>query len=228
MTVWFDNPSLLFQKKEVFKFWPHPDQSFEDRINASSRFIIYAMCGLYLVKRDTRIIVLGFVALAGLYFLYNAPMNSMKKMINMDMFKNNSQTCTKPTVENPMANVLLTDYLTNPQRESACSTIKDRYMETQMGIGNTRSRAPLPQQQQYAMARQFITAPVSQIPNDQTSFAEFLYGTKNRTLCRDNPSACNPDARGVQLEAFGGLDPSDDIRGPTGGTRNTGGANPLS
>ena len=139
MTVWFDNPSLLFQKKEVFKFWPHPDQSFEDRINASSRFIIYAICGLYLVKRDTRIIVLGLVALAGLYFLYNAPTNDSKRT--------NSPVqgpCQKPTMENPMGNVLLTDYITNPQRPPACPTAKDKYVEMQMGVGNGRSRAPSP------------------------------------------------------------------------------------
>ncbi len=223
MTVWFDNPRLLFQKKEVFKFWPHPGQSFEQRINSSSRFIIYAMCGLYLMKRDIRIIVLGLVALAGLYIMYNAPTSDYKKTNNPVQ-----GPCQKPTMENPMGNVLLTDYITNPQRPPACSTVKDKYMEMQMGVGNGRSRAPLPHHQQYAMARQFITSPVSQIPNDQTNFAEFLYGAKNRPLCRDNPAMCDPNMRGVQLEAFGGLDPSDDIRGPTGGTRNTGGANPIS
>ena len=31
-------------------------------------------------------------------------------------------------------------------------------------------------------------------------------------MCRDDPSACNPNARGAQLEAFGGLDPSGDMR----------------
>lgn len=222
MSVWFDKPMVLFQKDKIFKFWPKQDESFEERINSSSRFIIYAVCGLYLIKRDRRILILGVVALLGLYFLYNAPMNKYKVTTSPQV------ECTKPTEDNPMANVLLTDYTTNPQRPQACSTVKDTFMEMQMGVGNGRSRAPLPQQQRYAQARQFITAPVSQIPNDQTSFAEFCYGAKNRPLCRDTPGMCSPDARGVQLEAFAGLDPSGDIRGLTGGTRNTGGANPIS
>lgn len=206
MKVWFDDPLILFDKKSVFKFWPNADQSLEERINSGSRFIIYASCLVYILRRDVRVIIVGLLALSGLYIIYRR--GSIENLTSTDV-----QTCTKQTIDNPMANVMLTDYLINPERPPACDTVHDEYMQSMMGIGNGRSRAPLPEQQKYAMSRQFITAPVSTIPNDQTSFAEFCYGNKGRTLCRDDTSVCDPNFRGVQLEAYGGLNMSGNIRG---------------
>jgi hypothetical protein len=69
------------------------------------------------------------------------------------------------------------------------------------------------------MARQFVTAPVSRIPGDQTAFAEWCYGKKNGPICRTNPELCNPNMRGVQLEAFAGVGYDGDKRsGMHGGT----------
>ena len=45
---------------------------------------------------------------------------------------------------------------------------------------------------------------------------------KNRPMCKDDPSVCNPNARGVQLGAFAGLDPNGDLR--TGMSRGGNGA----
>ena len=36
---------------------------------------------------------------------------------------------------------------------------------------------------------------------------EFIHGKRDNT-CRQDPTLCNPDARGVQLEAFSGLEVS--------------------
>ena len=109
-----------------------------------------------------------------------------------------------------MGNVLLSDYIDKPNRPSACDAgtvraqIKKVFTDT-IPYDMGRSRSPWPQHQQNAAARQFVTAPVSNIPGDQTAFAEWLYGKKNAPSCRDDPSVCNPDIRGVQMEAFAGL-----------------------
>ena len=68
-------------------------------------------------------------------------------------------------------------------------------------------------------SRAFYSTPSTVIPNDQTAFAEACYGAKNRPLCRSDQSACDPNARGVQLESFAGLTSANNPRtGMFGGT----------
>jgi len=40
----------------------------------------------------------------------------------------------------------------------------------------------------------------------------FIHGKRGELTCRQDPRLCDPNARGVQLEAFAGLDPNDDKR----------------
>ena len=62
---------------------------------------------------------------------------------------------------------------------------------------------------------------MTSIPGDQTAFAEWLYGGKGDDFCKTDPSLCDPNARGVQLEAFSGLQSNNDKRsGMTGGGNN--------
>ena len=125
--------------------------------------------------------------------------------------------CQMPTQDNPMGNVLMTDYTDAPNRLEACyyPTVKPivkNYLDDRIPYDAGRSRSAHPKYQRNAAARQFITAPVSKIPGDQTGFAEWLYGPKNGRNCRSHPEMCDPNARGVQLEAFAGLDPAGDSR----------------
>jgi hypothetical protein len=142
-----------------------------------------------------------------------------KGKIIKEYFSGEGQLCQRPSKDNPMGNVLLSDYNDQPNRPGAClyENVQDdvmKYVENTFPVSNTRSRSALPEYQRRAAARQFISAPVSTIPGDQTAFAEWCYGKKNRPLCRDDPSMCDPNARGVQPESFAGLDLSGTIRNP--------------
>jgi hypothetical protein len=214
MKVWFDDPQQLFRSDQVLQFWPNNEQTPEDRINASSRFIIYACCIIYLIRRDPRIFVLGSTILGVLYVMYKGKM--VKEGYGFSV-SGDERGCQLPTEDNPMANVLITDYTDAPNRLEACyyPTVKPfvkSYLDDRISYDNGRSRSPLPEYQRNAVARQFVTTAVSKIPGEQTKFAEWCYGSKNSRDCRTNPELCNPNARGVQLEAFAGLDPSGDTR----------------
>jgi len=214
MKAWFEDPQQLVRVDQVTQFWPNRDQTPEDRINAASRFVIYVCCVIYLTRRDPRIFVLGVTVLSVLYILYKSKMvketykAASKEVIN---------GCQMPTEDNPMGNVLITDYTDAPNRLEACyyPTVKPlikSMIDDRIPYDSGRSRSALPQYQRNAAARQFVTSPVSKIPGDQTSFAEWCYGNKGGRDCRTNPEMCNPNARGVQLEAFAGLDPAGDSR----------------
>jgi len=220
MKTWFDDPQQLINSDRVLQFWPNNEQTPEERINSASRFIIYASCIMYLTRRDPRIFVLGGTILGVLYVMYKS------KMIKEGYLGVGGvgDGCQMPTIDNPMGNVLMTDYTDAPNRLEACyyPTVKPfvkEYLDDRIPYDSGRSRSSLPMYQKNAAARQFVTTAVSQIPGDQTSFAEWCYGPKNGQLCRNNPEVCSPNARGVQLEAFGGLDMAGDKRsGMHGGT----------
>jgi hypothetical protein len=214
MKAWFDDPQQLFRSDKVLQFWPNNEQTPEDRINASSRFVIYACCIIYLTRRDPRIFVLGSTILGVLYVMYKAKM--VKEGYGFSA-SGDERGCQMPTPDNPMGNVLMTDYTDAPNRLEACyyPTVKPfvkSYLDDRIPYDAGRSRSALPERQRAAAARQFVTAPVSKIPGDQTAFAEWCYGSKNAPICRTHPELCNPNARGVQLEAFAGLDPAGDSR----------------
>lgn len=235
MTIWFNDPMQLFDSKQALDMWPDPSQSPAARINATSRFIIYSSIMLYLIKRDIRVFYLGLLTLMSLWLLYKfrivssvsskRPTNitavdepkSTGKNVRFNL-QDSEPTCQLPTDNNPMGNVLLTDYTDNPTRQPACwapsveHDINEKLTNTFVP-GNTRSRAPMPDVQRRAAARQFTPTAVTSIPGDQTAFAEWLYGKKNSPMFKDGSSPNgDPNFRGVQLEAFAGLNDDGNIR----------------
>ena len=211
MTSWFEDPKQLIRTDKVLEFWPSKTLTPEERINATARFIIYATCIIYLINRDIRIFVLGGTALGVLYIMERSDMVRE----GLPRTANNGIPCQLPSQDNPCANVLMTDFSDRPDRPSACyaSTVKnstDAYITNGIKYGPSRSRSSLPRFQRNALARQFTTTSNSSLGNDP--YYQFLHGEKGQKTCRQDPRLCDPDARGVQLEAFAGLDPTGDKR----------------
>ena len=212
MTSWFHNPSELFRSDRILSFWPNATQSPSERINASTRFVIYMSCVLYLIKRDNRILVLGAMVIGALFLLDRFKVVSGGK---------GSFDCQLPTDDNPMGNVLLSDYEDNPDRAPACyypsvkKEVQNKLDSFQYYMA--KIKGPSPGVQRNAYERQFVSMPVTSIPGDQTAFAEWLYGKKFSPLCREDPSKCDPNYWGPQTEAYAGLDPSNGPRGGRGG-----------
>lgn len=217
---WFKDPQQLIRCDKTLEFWPTNKQPTGERINSASRFIIYAACVHYLIKRDRRVFVVAATALAILYVLETSKM--IKPSVEKYQIELAGDTsCQLPDSENPMANVLVGD---QGDRPPACfyPTVKK---QVDNGVGGDimydggRSKSSGPEQQRNGLQRQFVSSPVTTLVSDQTGFAEWLYGKKNAKMCKDDPLQCNPNARGVQLEAFAGLDPNGDKRsGMFGGT----------
>jgi hypothetical protein len=216
--VWFNDPTQHFKADRILSFWPTSDQDPATRINASTRFVIYSACVVYLIKRDVRVFALAAMVLFAIFILHKNDMIKQpfaRPIMSFD--QSYAPTCQRPTFDNPMGNVLLSDYIDKPNRAPACdySTVRGEvkhFLDDTIPFDMGRSRSPMPEFQRNAAARQFVTTSVSTIPGDQTGFAEWCYGKKNRPMCRDDPSVCDPNFRGAQLEAFGGLNPSGDRR----------------
>jgi hypothetical protein len=226
MVSLFEDPKQLIRSDKIKEFWPTAEQSAAERINATARFIVYATCLLYLIRRDIRVFVMGATGLGVLYVMDKS--NMIKEGTARPSVVNEIYTdtpmCQLPTRDNPMGNVLMNEYSDRPDRPAACdySSVDDkvnRMLSGRIPYGPSRSRSALPEHQRNSYSRQFVSMPVTNIPGDQTAFAEWLYGAKSDGTCRSDPRQCDPNARGVQLEAFAGLDPNGDKRsGMMGGT----------
>ncbi len=213
MTSWFEDPKQLIRTDKVLEFWPSNLLTPEERINATARFIIYATCILYIINRDIRVFVLGGTALGVLYIMERTDM--IKHIDAKTAHENPKKPCTLPTQDNPMGNVLLSDFSDRPYRPSACeySTVKkssDIFTTNGIKYGPMRSRSSLPEYQRNACARQFTSTANSSLGNDP--YYEFIHGKQGKDTCRQDSRLCDPDARGVQLEAFAGLQPNNDRR----------------
>jgi hypothetical protein len=213
MTSWFEDPKQLVRVDKVHEFWPSKTQSSAERVDASARFIIYASCLIYLIKRDPRIFVLGATAIGVLYIMEKS--NMVKDGVRpTNVYNNIGKECSMPTKDNPMGNVLMSDYVDRPDRPQSCyyPTVKtpvNNYLTGDIEYGPMRSRSALPDQQRNALSRQFVSMPDTSIGN--TPYYEFIHGKRGDT-CRQDPRLCDPDFRGVQLEAFAGLDLNGDAR----------------
>jgi hypothetical protein len=166
---------------------------------------------LYLINRDIRVIVLALLVIVALFLMYKS--GQIKDVVE----KKETEKCQKPTADNPLGNVLLSDYTDNPTRPEACwypsvKTGVAEYLDNTVLYGPARTRSPTAEYQRKAFARQFMTGSVSSIPGDQTGFAEWCYGKKFSPQCRNDPKNCDADYWGAQTSAFAGIDPAGNPR----------------
>jgi hypothetical protein len=182
----------IFASDDLLKFWPTARQSARERVTVTTRFIIYASCLVYLVNRDPRVFALGLLALAVLYYMWTSNLIVDGKVRptladgrTPSLFRDEVQL---PTIDNPMANVLLTDYEDNPDRPSAA------WYPSVRGEVQTVWGTIHPFERLRDAERNFYTTASSTIPNDQNAFAQAAYGKKFAPICKDQGGrACDPD-----------------------------------
>lgn len=186
------NPLEVFQTNKLLEFWPTEKQSARERVSATTRFVIYSTCVVYLINRDPRVFALGALVLSILYYMYVSRMISDGKVRPAQGDARVSgplrDQVTLPTLDNPMGNVLMTDYVDKPDRPAAAW-----YPSMRSQVQDAWSRIH-PFERQRDAERNFYTVASTTIPNDQTGFAQAAYGKPFAPKCRDQGgAACDPD-----------------------------------
>lgn len=186
------DPKEIFRADRLLHFWPTAKQSADERVAATSRFVIYASCVIYIINRDPRVFALGVLVLAILYYLWSA--NLVKGGSYRPAFSDARPPgpfrgeVLMPTRDNPMANVLLSDYTDYPDRPSAAWAPSVR---TEVAAQWSDIH---PFERSRDAERNFYTTASSTIPNDQNAFAQAAYGRKFAPMCKDQGGlACNID-----------------------------------
>ena len=191
----------LFDQSKLLDFWPTSRQTAEERVLATTRFILYAVVIVYLIRRDARVVALGVLVLAALYGLYSANMIPDGTRVTSTGPKIISGL-RMPTRDNPMANYLLGDDPSYNVQAPWYPSMKQEVRQQWKDIH--------PFERKRDAERNFYTTAASTWPNDQAAFAYSAFGAPFSPMCRDDPASCNPDgpyARGpetVQLRGGAG------------------------
>jgi Ca2+/Na+ antiporter len=172
-TFWGDNIQILFNIKYLKEFIPTEKMSFNQRLNAISRFIIYYFILLFIYNNDLKYILYAILLLILIYYIYNNNKNNKNNKNNTtetyNPIKDNSKY-TNSTKNNPFMNVLLTELSTgNRKPANYC----DKNIETNFSNNLYSDIEDVFNRKN--SSRQFYTNPITTTVNDQESFAKFLY-----------------------------------------------------
>jgi hypothetical protein len=174
--LWYKNPSILF--KNYNQFFPKNTMNKNEKINAIARLAVYYAVLIIGLKMDSKWLAVSVVLLVLTLFLGQSD--------NFDT--TNENNCVKPTKENPFMNFTVGDLLENPNRPKACPVSKVRDEQLKLFRSNNIFPDDTDLWGNYINDRNFYTLPSTEIVNDQTGFANFLFGDFGR--CKSEGVDC--------------------------------------
>jgi hypothetical protein len=135
---WFNDVTILFNKEHIFQLYPTTYMSYESKLNAISRLIIFMTLLGILIAQNIQLGIVGGLTLAILVAIYKFRKQRILQSLTSDKmegFKNSNvaEKTTNPvtlesvlrsefhptTKKNPFGNVLLTDIHDSPDRKAA-------------------------------------------------------------------------------------------------------------
>ena len=185
-TIWFKDILQFVNFSNMKNFIPTSNMNVIERLNAYVLLSIYVTLIHYTIFNDSRVFGLVVVTMLSTYLYYKSTQEhyvQYQSVKDKNKGKNNKNIdCSLPSDNNPFMNVLMNEYTDNPERKQACDVdenkikkvINDKYYkDVYRDIDDVFDRK--------SSFRNFYTMPNTSIPNDQTSYAKWLYGIKNKT-----------------------------------------------
>ena len=194
---WSNDINVLLDKKRLVEFVPTKDMSHAEKLNAVARFLIYASIILILYQREWWTMYIPLLGAGFTIFLYKTskkyrsdppgyePEDTHK--LNVDSLSTLPPHCTPPTRNNPFMNVLFNEWTDNPNRPPACA-YKGAQEEIETNFNYNLYRDIDDLFDKNNSQRQFYTTPITTIPNDQGSFARWLYEVPS--TCKEDQENC--------------------------------------
>jgi hypothetical protein len=164
---WYDEPSILFKKENIFELWPTPNMNYNQKLNAITRLIIIVTIVGFIITLAYRLLFIGGITIFVIFILFK--MN--KDKLTKETFTNNDAKnpkqkpgyITNPETldsvlktefkegnkKNPFSNVLLTQIEDDPDRkpappafnvdvdENITNNVKNAVQQMNPGIKNT-------------------------------------------------------------------------------------------
>jgi hypothetical protein len=198
---WYDDITILYKKNRMVEFVPTQEMALNEKLNALARLAIYVGVLTSIVYQNANLVLITVLGMGLSYFLYRNSSNVAEAFNGTDDYDDqisvdgNGMQYQKPTKNNPFMNVLLTDYVDNPQRPPAgniedpgvISEVKDKfnyglYRNVEDIWDNANSQ------------RQYYSNPSTTIPNDRHSFMNWCWNIPYS--CKDGDLAACLDVDG--------------------------------
>ena len=198
---WLKDPMILINKDRLIEFVPTPDMTTQERLNAVTRFFVYAGVLLMIVYKNITMMYIPLILMALLYLI-----NEHYEPLSQE--GGTEQELQLPTEHNPFMNVLLTDYTENPQKKPASDIDNPKIKEEIAAKFNTGLYRDVDNiWETNNSQRQFYSTPSTTIPNDRDGFMKWCYNTPYN--CKEgNISNCIYGARELSV--------TENTNGPTG------------
>lgn len=183
--IWLNNPKILFHKDKLLEVWPYTQLSFNEKMNATTRFVIYVSLFGYVFLNNYLILLLGVIIISILIITYKYNTIEQFESLNspsLDQGKHSSK--------NPLYNVLNSDYVDDVNKEG----IKEDYGTTKESEINHQTKQFIYEANKSnkdignifknlsdkigfeSSMRQFYINPSTTIPNNQKDFLNYCYG----------------------------------------------------
>ena len=207
---WSDNPNILLNNDFMFEFFPTENMAFEQKLNAISRTVVLLSLMTFLYTKSARILLVGAISLFFIFMLHKSKkietdaVKTKKEGFDSPAPEDLEKVFRKPDSSNPFGNVLVTDYIYNPQRKPAPPAYNQNVNAEIIEQAKECVRKSNPDHpdlseklfqdlgDQYVFEqslRPFNSTASTTIPNDQQSFTEFCYGSM--VSCKEgNAFAC--------------------------------------
>ena len=187
-TIWYKDINILLKSDLLSEFFPTLDMTLNEKINSVIRLCLYLSLVLAFYKKNTNYLYILFFSMFLSYLIHSIYIkNSSENFIGKS---ENSVEYVNPTFDNPFMNIQYDDYVKNPNRESVSKkflgdtkTTKDinSVIDDKFNYNLYKDMSDIYDKNN--SQRQFYTNPVTTIPNDQSSFANWLYN--NGPTCKE-------------------------------------------
>jgi hypothetical protein len=136
---WSNNPNVLFQPTYLFEFFPLESMTYEQKLNAVTRTVLFLTILGFLFTRNFQLLCVSAITIGAIFIMYYYHQKEVKKKESKKMMENlkegfdnpaldylkennvstDSNVFMPPTSRNPFSNVLITDYEFNPNKKPA-------------------------------------------------------------------------------------------------------------
>lgn len=194
---WLDDFRVLYNNNNFVKFIPQNSMTKTQQLNAITRFSIYAFILIFVFENNDRWLYVPIVLIIMCVVLYKVDLVNAKQFQDKEQFhiSPKQKKCTKPTKDNPFMNFMLSDYIENPDKPEACNSninnhelVQSVNKDIDLNFNFNLYRDIDDIFEKKNSQRQFYTMPNTQNPNDQKSFAEWLY--KVPETCKTDQAYC--------------------------------------
>lgn len=183
MKFWLDEPTILFDSRYILDIYPYDCMDKNEKLNATTRFIILITLFGYMCINNYLIFILGLIMIGIIIFIYRTQ--------NTKEGYDNISEQEKIESNNPLRNILMDDYKYNVDKKAVDTEYNS---QTEEKINTSTKNFILQQNKDNneigtifsnlgdnltfeQSMRQFYTTSNTTIPNNTEDLLKYLFGS---------------------------------------------------